>query len=140
MRGPQPLPLTLSDTVRHALPVLTRTCFPPPQRAGRAQIMWAAADAANNAPIARRYPFAGDAARRWRTRRLGSPTIPPAELRVEEHLTTVFLAGRPSPLRPEVACRIAALACAAPSLYRCPLSQWSGRPVADVIAARSILL
>src|SRR5215207_529580 len=139
MRGPKPLPITLSDHERQELLVLTRAHRTPQQLALRAQLVLAAADGANNAQIARQYAVTVDTARLWRARWLGFQPLPLADLSVEERLSDVPRTGRPTQISAEAVCHIAALACEAPSLTGRPISQWSAREVADEIVARGIL-
>jgi len=61
------------------------------------------------------------------------------ELSVEERLVDAPRSGKPAGISAEQTCQIVALACAAPALSGRPISQWTGREVADEIVARGIL-
>lgn len=139
MRGPKPAPITLSASERQELLALTRAHRTPQQLALRAQIVLAAAEGANNAQIARQWAITVDTVRLWRTRWLGWQAIPRADLSLEERLTDAPRSGRRSHISAEAVCRIAALACEAPSQSGRPISHWSAREVAEEIVVRGIL-
>ncbi len=136
MRGPQPAPIELSDAERQVLEALVRRHNAPQQLALRARIVLAAAAGRNNAQIVRDLAVDIGTARRWRGRwRAGGL----AELDAEERLTDAPRSGKPAAISAAQQCRIVALACAAPEAAGRPISQWTGREVADEIVARGIL-
>ncbi len=139
MRGPQPQVLALADAERRGLETLLRRHGAPQQLVLRARIVLAAAAGRNNAAIARQLGVDVETARRWRGRWLGLHAVGPAELTVEERLTDAPRSGKPAGITAEQQCRIVALACAAPRESGRPISQWTGREVADEIVARGIL-
>jgi putative transposase len=77
--------------------------------------------------------------RLWRGRWLGLQAADLAELSVAERLADAPRSGKPSGISAEQVCRIVALACEAPGRSGRPISQWTGREVADEIVARGIL-
>jgi transposase len=139
MRGPQPQAITLADEERRGLAALARRPTTPQQVALRARIVLAAAEGRNNAEIARAVGVDVETARRWRGRWLGLQPVALADLGVEERLTDAPRSGAPARIGAEPICRIVALACEAPSASGRPISQWTGREVADEIVARGIL-
>jgi putative transposase len=63
--------------------------------------------------------------------------VPLSELSVSERLTDVPRPGRPSEITAEQTCQIVALACEQPKER--PISQWTGREIADEVKRRGIL-
>ena len=139
MRGPQPVPIELTAAERQGLEALRRRHSTPQQLVLRVRIVLAAAAGRNNAQIVRDLAVDIGTARRWRGRWLGLQAVGLAELSVEERLTAAPRSGKPTGISAEQTCRIVALACEAPGLSGRPISQWTGREVADEIVARGIL-
>ncbi len=123
MRGPKPPQVALSDEARRALEAVVRGRQTAQQVAQRARIILAAADGENNSQIARRLGIEADTARLWRTRWLALAPRP----------------GGPCRISAEQVCRIVALACALPAASGRPISQWTGREIADEAVARGIV-
>jgi len=109
------------------------------QIARRARIILAAADGANNAQLARQLGVNVAMVRRWRTRWLALAPLPLAELGVAERLEDAPRPGGPCRITAAQVCQLTALACEAPQASGRPISQWTGREVADEIVARGIL-
>lgn len=139
MRGPKPAAIELTDAERQGLAALLRRHSTPQQLVLRARIVLAAAAGRNNAQIVRDLAVDIGTARRWRGRWRGRQAVGLAELSVEERLTDAPRSGKPPGITAEQQCRIVALACAAPRESGRPISQWTGREVADEIVARGIL-
>ena len=139
MRGPKPPAVTLTAEEREELEVLARRPSAPQQLALRARIVLAAAGGANNAQIARQLHIEADTARLWRGRWLGLGAVPLAELNVAERLEDAPRPGGPCRISAEQACRITALACEAPAQADRPISQWTGREIADEVVRRGIV-
>lgn len=139
MRGPKPPPIALTAEERAQLEALARRHGTAQQLALRARIVLAAADGANNAQIARRWSVSVDTARLWRARWLALAPLPLAELSVAERLEDAPRPGGPARISAEQVCRIVALACEAPAGSGRPISQWTGREVADEAIQRGIV-
>ncbi len=139
MRGPKPAPLALTDAERQGLDTLLRRHSTPQQLVLRARIVLAAAAGRSNAQIVRDLAVDIGTVRRWRGRWRGLQAVGLAELSIEERLTDAPRSGKPAAITAEQTCQIVALACAAPGLSGRPISQWTGREVADEIVARGIL-
>ena len=139
MRGPKPPAVELSAEVRQQLDALLRRHALPQQLALRARIIHAAADGANNSQIARLLNLDVDTVRRWRIRWLAFAPIPLADLALEERLRDVPRAGRPIQITAQQRCQIVALACEAPKEAGRPISQWTGREIADEVVKRGIV-
>ena len=139
MRGPKPTAITLTDAERQGLGVLLRRHSTPQQLVLRARIVLAAAAGRGNAQIVRDLAVDIGTARRWRGRWLGLQAVGLADLRIAERLTDAPRSGKPAGISAAQQCQIVALACAAPRESGRPISQWTGREVADEIVARGIL-
>ena len=139
MRGPKPPVVELSPEVRHELEALLRRHSLPQQLALRARIVLAAADGQNNSQIARSLDLETDTVRLWRTRWLSFAPIPLSEFSLDERLSDVPRSGRPIQITAEQRCQIVALACEAPKEAGRPISQWTGREIADEVIKRGIL-
>ena len=139
MRGPKPPAVTLTAEERQELEALARQPSAPQQLALRARIVLAAADGANNAQIARQLHIEADTARLWRGRWLTLAPLPLAELGVVERLEDAPRPGGPCRIGAEQVCRITALACEAPGASGRPISQWTGREIADEVVRRGLV-
>lgn len=139
MRGPKPPAVTLTAEEREELEALARRPSAPQQLALRARIVLAAGDGANNAQIARQLHIEADTARLWRGRWLGLGAVALDELGVAERLEDAPRPGGPCRISAEQACRITALACETPAQADRPISQWTGREIADEVVRRGIV-
>ncbi len=139
MRGPKPPAIDLSDVERQELDALTRRHATPQQLALRARIVLAAADGANNGQIARQVAVSVNMVRRWRERWLILQAASLEDLPVAERLTDAPRPGKPVRITDEQVCQITALACETPSGSDRPMSQWTGRELADEITKRGIV-
>ncbi len=139
MRGPKPPVVELTSELRQELEAMLRRHSLPQQLALRLRIILAAADGANNSQIARLLALDVDTVRLWRTRWLAFAPIPLSDLSVDERLSDVPRSGRPIQISAEQRCQIVALACEAPKEAERPISQWSGREIADEVVKRGIL-
>jgi putative transposase len=139
MRGPKPPVVELPPDLRQDLEALLRRRSLPQQLALRARIVLAAADGSNNSQIARSLGLETDTVRLWRNRWLAFAPIPLAELSLDERLSDVPRSGRPIQISAEQRCQIVALACEAPKEAGRPISQWTGREIADEVVKRGIL-
>ncbi len=91
----------------------------------------------NNSQIARELGICLDRVRAWRLRWIGLQGIPLEEMAVSERLADIPRSGRPSQITAEQTCQLIALACEQPKER--PISQWTGREVADEVMARGII-
>jgi transposase len=139
MRGPQPQGITLTAEERAGLEALVRRHGTAQQLALRARIILGAAAGQNNSQLARQLGVDVATARLWRGRWLGLGAVPLAELSVAERLEDAPRPGGPSRITAEQVCQIAGLACETPVGSARPISQWTGREVADEAVARGIV-
>jgi putative transposase len=105
----------------------------------RARIVLAAARGHSNAQIARELAINVDTVRLWRDRWAGLQGIDLETLGVVERLQEAPRPGVAPKFTTEQRCQIAALACEAPAKAGRPISQWTGREIADELKARGIV-
>jgi putative transposase len=143
MRGPKPPAITLTEVERQELQRLIKRHTTPQQIALRARLILAAGDGVNNAQVAHQEALSVDTARYWRshwgTRWLESRSVALRELSVKERLADAPRSGKPPTITDEQVCQIVALACEAPTQSGRPITQWSGREIAEEIKRRAIV-
>jgi putative transposase len=139
MRGPKPPVIDLPDALRHELEALVRRHSTPQQLALRARIVLAAADGANNCQIARLLDISLTMVRRWRERWLALQPATLEDLPVLDRLSDAPRPGKPVRITDQQVAKIVALACAPPADSDRPISQWTGREIADEIKKRGIV-
>jgi putative transposase len=139
MRGPKPPAVVLSAEERRDLEALLRRHTTPQQIALRGRIVLAAADGHNNAQIARDLALSVPTVRRWRERWLVLQCIPFSDLALVERLTDVPRPGRPIQISDAQVCQIVRIGCEAPAASGRPITEWSGREIADEAMRRKIV-
>jgi len=139
MRGPKPLLISLTSAERADLEALVRRHTAPQQLVLRARVVLAAADGLNNAQIARHLERSVAFVRRWRERWIALGAVSLVDLAVEERLTDVPRPGRPIQITDAQVCQIVRIACEAPSESGRPITEWSGREIADEAVRRKIV-
>ncbi len=77
--------------------------------------------------------------RRWRARWLACQATSLDDLSVAERLADAPRPGTPVRITDEQVAKIVALACELPSTSQRPISQWTGREIADEIKKRGIV-
>jgi transposase len=105
----------------------------------RARIVLAAAEGQNNAQIARQLGVSIDMVRLWRERWLILRPVSLEDLSVADRLSDAPRPGRPRRITDEQVCQIVKLACEAPERSGRPISQWTGREIAEEIQRRGIV-
>jgi putative transposase len=131
--------VVLSEKEQEALTQMSRRHRSEQQVALRARIVLAAAQGHSNACIARELEINVDTARFWRDRWVGLQGIDLDTLSVAERLQDAPRPGKPPQITASQRCQMAALACEAPSQAGRPISQWTGREIADEMMARGIV-
>lgn len=139
VKGPQPAKVELSLSEKEALEAVTRRHSSGQQLVVRARIILLAHEGKNNQQIARELKITVDTARLWRRRWLGFQEIALADLSVSERLEDAPRPGKPPTITAEQVCQIVALACEPPLESERPISQWTGREIADEIKKRHIV-
>jgi putative transposase len=137
MRGPKPDPLSLSTVERNELERLVRRHNTAQQMALRGRIILEADAGKNNSQIARQLGLSVETVRAWRKRWLALQSVALADLSVQERLSDVPRPGRRSQISAEQICQLIAMACEQPKER--PISQWTGREIADEAMARGII-
>ncbi len=137
MRGPKPQPLSISDVERNELERFVRRHSTGQQMALRGRIILEANAGKNNSQIARELGVSVETVRAWRTRWLAFQPVALADLSVRERLSDVPRPGRKSQITAEQTCQLIAMACEQPKER--PISQWTGREIADEAMARGII-
>jgi putative transposase len=139
MKGPKPPAITLSDAERLALEKLIKAHSTEQRLVPRARIILSASTGLNNEQVARELDIGIDMARQWRDRWLLLQPIPLTDLTVEERLQDRYRSGKSSQITADQMCQIMALACEKPEQSERPISQWTGREIADEIMKRGIV-
>jgi putative transposase len=139
MPGPEPERIALSDKVRLDLARMTVRHTRGQQKAERARLSLKAAEGKNNAEIGREVKQSIDMVRLWRRRWRELAPIGLDDLSGEARLDDLPRPGAPSRLSTDQVCPIEQLACEAPDKAGRPISQWTGREIADELVARRIV-
>lgn len=105
----------------------------------RARIVLAAAQGHANACIARELQVNVDTVRLWRDRWVGLQGVDLRTLSVTERLQDAPRPGAKLKFNQQQRCQIAALACETPQESDRPISQWTGREIADELVVRGIV-
>jgi putative transposase len=129
----------LSEKEQEGLTRISRRYRSEQQVALRARIVLAAAEGQSNARIARELAINVDTARLWRDRWVGLQGIDLDTLSIPERLQDAPRPGVKPQITTQQRCQIAALACEAPVKAERPISQWTGREIADEVIARGIV-
>jgi transposase len=139
MPVPKPLPLQLSDAEQADLEKLVKRHTVGQQIALRARIVLAAAEGKSNCHITTELSVSRQMVRLWRERWLSLQPLPLAELSAEERLEDLPRPGAPARITAAQRCQIEALACEKPEDSDRPISQWTGREIADELIQRGIV-
>lgn len=139
MPGPQPMEIELDDEMRKELNKVVNGHSSPQQGVQRAKIILLASEGKNHNQISQELGISADMVRLWRNRWSGFAPIPLKELSVLERLEDAPRSGKPANISAEQVCKIVALACETPAAAGRPISQWTGREIADEIIKREIV-
>jgi putative transposase len=139
MSGPQATAVALTSEEQQELDRLMRAHTTAQQLALRARIILLAAEGLNNVQVGQQVGVSREAVRLWRDRWVDLQTVPLEELSVAERLADAPRPGAPVRIGAEQFCAIVALTCEAPALSERPISQWTGREIADEIIRRGIV-
>lgn len=139
MPGPKLETIELSEKARQELERLVARHTTGQQKARRARIILKAAEGKNHAQIGAELKVSVDMARLWRRRWLELQPIALDDLSVEERLEDLPRPGAPSQITADQLCQIEQMACQAPEQAGRPISQWTGREIADELMQRRIV-
>ncbi len=132
-------PIALSEKEQEGLLQITTRHRSEQQVVLRARIVLAAAQGHANVQIATDLGINVDTVRLWRDRWAGLQGIDLEILSLAERLQDAPRAGVKPKFSSEQRCQMAALACEAPAKAGRPMSQWTGREIADELKARGIV-
>jgi putative transposase len=131
--------IILSEKEREGLEQISGRHRSEQQAVLRAKIVLAAGQGDGNAQIARDLHINVDTVRLWRDRWAGLQGIDLKTLSLRERLQDAPRPGVPPTFTIEQRCQMAALACEAPPSSGRPISQWTGREIADEMKLRGIV-
>src|SRR5438034_11725758 len=131
--------VVLSEKEQEALVQITKRHRSQQQQVLRARMIEAAAQGNSNAQIARELQITVDTVRLWRDRWGGLQGIDLETLSLAERLQDAPRPGTPPKFTAQQRCRMAALACEAPMKAERPISQWTGREIAEELVKRGIV-
>src|SRR5260370_14199166 len=129
----------LSEKEQEGLLQITKRHRSEQQVVLRARIVLAAAQGHANVQIASELDINVDTVRLWRDRWAGLQGIDLETLSLLERLQDAPRPGIKPKFSSEQRCQMAALACETPAQAERPISQWTGRAVADELKLRGIL-
>ena len=139
MPGPKARQIALSKEELQALLKLERGHNTRQQIAKRAKMIRLAAGGLDNGGISRSVGVHRHTVSQWRQRWLLLAPIPLDELSVEERLEDLPRPGAPARITSDQRCQMEALACEVPGESGRPISQWTGREIADEMMKRNII-
>lgn len=139
MPGPKPVQVNLTEPERQGLEKLIHRYSTPQQIALRARGVLLAATGKNHAELAKALNVSMDMARLWRHRWVVLPPVSLAALSLDERLDDLPRPGTPARLTADQMCQIEQLAREKPEQSERPISQWTGRELADEIMKPGIV-
>lgn len=139
MPGSKAIEIKLSLVEKEALQKLVNSHKAAQQIAKRARIILSAEEGESNSQIVRELKLSMNTVRSWRKRWVQLQVVPLTELTAEERLEDLPRPGAPVRITAEQRCRIEALACEKPEISGRPISQWTGREIADELIKRGIV-
>jgi len=139
MPGPKPPEILLTDAERQELEKLVRRPTTAQQKALRGRIVLLAADGKNTPEIGRQLRTSLDTVRLWRRRWLDLQPILLKDLSVAERLEDLPRPGTPPRFTADQICQMEQMACEKPEKAGRPISQWTGREIADELVKRGIV-
>lgn len=131
--------VNLSEREKEELEQITRRHRSEQQQAQRARIVLAAEQGRSNAQMGRELALNVDTVRLWRDRWVGLQGIDLETFSVAERLQDAPRPGAPPKFMEEHRCQMAAFACEAPMKAGRPISQWTGREMAEELMKRGIV-
>ncbi len=131
--------VVLSEKEQEGLLQITKRHRSEQQVVLRARIVLAAAQGHANVQIASELGINVDTVRLWRDRWAGLQGIDLETLSLTERLLDAPRPGVKPKFTADQRCQMAALACEAPAEAGRPISQWTGREIADALKARGIV-
>ncbi len=132
-------PIQLPEEEQAVLLQVTKRRKSGQQLVLRAQIVLAAGEGKSNVTIAQELSVSVETGRLWRDRWAKWQDIDLKDRGVEERLADAPRPGAPARISAEQRCQMEMLACEAPNQSGRPISQWSGREIAEEMVQRGIV-
>lgn len=132
-------PVQLGEAERAALVQVTKRHKSGQQLVLRARIVLAAGEGKSNVTIAQELSVSVETVRLWRDRWATLQGIDLKDKGVEQRLADAPRPGVPARISTEQRCQMEVLACEAPSQSGRPISQWTGREIAEELVQRGIV-
>jgi putative transposase len=139
MPTPKATKVNLSEEEQAGLEQLVRRHNIGQQIALRGRIILAAGQGQTNSAIAANLKININTVLCWRNRWVKVQTISYEDLSIEDRLQDEPRPGAPSRITADQRCQIEALACEKPEKSGRPISQWTGREIADELMERKIV-
>lgn len=139
MPGPQAEKIELAQEAQSGLEQLVKSYKTEQQIAKRAQIILSAAKGKDAGTISAEVGVSRRTVFHWRARWLSFGPIPLTELSVKERLEDLPRPGAPATITADQRCQLEALACESPEKSGRPISEWTGREIADEMIRRKIV-
>jgi transposase len=139
MPGPKPPQIVLSEVEKHELEKLGSRHTTGQQKAQRGRIILKAAAGESDSAMVRELKVSMDMVRLWRRRWLRLHSISLDDLSIDERLEDLPRPGAPARITPDQRCQMEQLACEAPEKAGRPISQWTGRELADEMMTGGIV-
>ena len=139
MPGPKPPAIVLTENERQSLETLVQRHRTGQQKAVRGRIVLLAATGKSMSEIVRLLGISIDMVRLWWRRWLELQGIGVQDLSVAARLDDRPRPGAPARLTADQVCQIEKLACEQPERLGRPISQWTGREIADELMARGLV-
>lgn len=139
MPGPQAEKIELSQEAQTGLEQLVKGHKTEQQIAKRAQIILGAASGKDTGTVSAEVGVSRKTVFNWRARWLSLAPIPMTELSVKERLEDLPRPGAPAVITADQRCQLEALACESPEKSGRPISEWTGREIADEMIERKIV-
>lgn len=129
----------LSEREQNELEHLTKCHRSEQPQVLRARIVLSATQGNSNVQIARELAVNVETVRLWRDRWVRLQRIDQETLSVAQRLQDAPRPGTPPKFTEEHRCQMAAFACEAPMKAGRPISQWTGREIAEELMKRGIV-
>lgn len=129
----------LGEEARAKLMQVTKRHTSGQQFVLRARIVLAAGEGKSNSTIAQELSVSVETVRLWRDRWVGWQNIDLKDKGVEQRLADAPRPGAPARISTKQRCQMEMLACEAPSRSGRPISQWTGREIAEELVQRGIV-
>ena len=139
MPGPKAHPIELSEAVEKELGRLETAYTTGQQLVKRCQIVLLAGSGHSTSEIAHQLAVRRATVQLWRERWLQLEPIPLDELSVAERLEDLPRSGKPAQITADQRCQLEAIACQPPEKYGRPISQWTGRELADEVVKQGVV-